>query len=84
MSSRTRETMMLGDVPTSVTMPPSSAANDIGISSAETGLLLRRASWNATGISIANAPMFFTKAESSATVPDSAITCAPVCVRCEP
>ena len=30
--SRTRDTMMLGEVPTSVTMPPSSEPNDIGIS----------------------------------------------------
>ena len=30
---------------------------------------MRRAIWNATGISIASAPMFFTKADSTVTVP---------------
>ena len=34
-SSRTRDTMMLGEVPTSVTMPPSSEPNAIGIRSAD-------------------------------------------------
>ncbi len=71
-----RATMMLGEVPTSVTMPPSSAANAIGINSSETEMLFLRASWNATGISIASAPMFFTKADSSATEPASTATCA--------
>ena len=80
-SWRTRETMMLGEVPISVTMPPSSAANDIGISSADTGRSCRRASWNATGIIIASAPMFFTTAESTMTVPASATTCVDVCFR---
>ena len=31
-SARSRDTMMLGEVPTSVTMPPSSEPNAIGIS----------------------------------------------------
>ena len=35
MSSRIRETMMFGDVPTSVTSPPSSAPKAIGISETE-------------------------------------------------
>ena len=83
-SSRTRDTMMLGEVPTSVTMPPSSAPNDIGINSADTGLLLRRASWKATGISMASAPMFLTNAESTVTEPVSASTCVPVRVRYGP
>jgi hypothetical protein len=73
--------MMLGDVPIIVTMPPSSAPNDIGISSAETGRLLRRASWNATGIIIASAPMFFTNADRTVTVAVSTITCTCVRVR---
>src|SRR3546814_6279735 len=38
-SSRTRLTMMLGEVPTSVISPPSSAANDIGIRKTEGGVL---------------------------------------------
>ena len=39
-------------------------------------MLFLRASWNATGISIASAPMFFTNADSSATAPASTATCA--------
>jgi hypothetical protein len=42
-SSRTRETMMLGEVPMSVIVPPSSAPNDIGISTADGEVSLRRA-----------------------------------------
>jgi hypothetical protein len=80
-SSRTRETMILGEVPISVTMPPSSAPNDIGISNAETGFSCRRASWNATGIIIANAPIFLTKAERTVTVPARAATCVAVRLR---
>ena len=79
-SWRTRETRMFGDVPTSVTMPPSSEPNAIGIRSIEGEVSFFRASWNATGISIASAPMFFTNPESKATVPVSTITCAPVFV----
>ena len=36
--------MMFGEVPTKVTMPPSSAPNDIGISSDEGEVPVRRAS----------------------------------------
>jgi hypothetical protein len=36
--------------------------------------LVLRASWNATGISMASAPMFFTKAERAVTVPTSTAT----------
>ena len=43
-SSRTRETMILGEVPTRVTMPPRSDPKAIGISSAEGGVPVRRAS----------------------------------------
>ncbi len=67
-SSRTRETMMLGEVPISVTMPPSSEPNAIGINSADTGLSFLRASWNAIGIIIASAPMFFTNADRMVTL----------------
>ncbi len=42
-SPRTRDTMMFGDVPTSVTRPPSSAPNDIGISVEDGELPPRRA-----------------------------------------
>ena len=42
--SRTRDTMIFGDVPISVTIPPSNAANDIGISSADTDVPCLRAS----------------------------------------
>ena len=37
-SSRTRDTMMLGEVPTSVTMPPSSEPNAIGMSKLDGGV----------------------------------------------
>ena len=69
-SSRTRDTMMLGEVPTRVTMPPSSEPKAIGIRKLEGGVLVRRAIWNATGIIIASAPMFFTKADSTVTTAD--------------
>ena len=74
-SSRTRDTMMLGEVPTSVTMPPSSEPNDIGISNDDGEVPVRRASWKATGISIASAPIFLTKAESKVTEPTRATIC---------
>ena len=43
-SSRTRDTMMLGEVPTSVTMPPSSEPNAIGIRKIEAACRCVRAS----------------------------------------
>ena len=58
---------MFGEVPTSVTMPPSSEPNAIGISIAEGGVPVRRASWKATGIIIASAPIFLTKPDRAAT-----------------
>ena len=73
--SRTRDTMMLGEVPTSVTMPPSSAPNDIGISKDDGEVPVRRASWKAIGISIASAPIFLTKPESKVTEPTRATIC---------
>ncbi len=75
-SWRTRETMMLGEVPTSVTIPPSSEPKAIGMSRHEGEVLLRRASWKATGSIIASAPMFFTKADRTVTMNTSSITCA--------
>ena len=56
-------------------VPPSNAPNDIGISSEDGDVFVRRASWNAIGISMASAPIFFTKADSRATVPARTITC---------
>ena len=70
-----RETTIFGEVPTRVIVPPSSAPNDIGISSEEGEVFVRRASWKATGISIASAPIFLTKADIRVTAPVSAITC---------
>ncbi len=70
-SSRTRDTTMLGEVPICVISPPSSEANAIGIRNVEGEVLERRANWNAIGIMIASAPMFFTKADSTATVTTS-------------
>ena len=60
---------MLGEVPTSVMVPPSNAPKDIGMSSEEGEVPVRRASWNAIGISMASAPIFLTKAESRVTEP---------------
>ena len=62
--------MMLGEVPTRVTMPPSSEPKAIGMRKLEGGVLVRRAIWNATGIIIASAPIFFTKADSTVTTVD--------------
>ena len=70
-SSRTRDTMMLGEVPIRVTMPPSSEPKAIGIRKRDGEVLVRRAIWKATGIIIASAPMFLTKAESTVTTPTS-------------
>ncbi len=75
-SWRTRATMMLGEVPTSVTMPPRSDANAIGMRKRDTETPLRRANWNATGIIIASAPMFLMKAENTATAVTRRIICA--------
>src|SRR3546814_11139784 len=66
-SSRTRLTMMLGEVPTSVISPPSSAANDIGIRKTEGGVLFFFAIWSAEVISIASAPTFLTSADAKPT-----------------
>jgi hypothetical protein len=78
MSWRKRETMMLGEVPTRVITPPSSAPKDMGISSADTDVPARRATWKAIGRKSASAAMFFMKADSSATTVTSTATWAPV------
>ena len=62
---------MLGEVPICVISPPSKEANAIGIRNVEGEVLERRANWNAIGIMIARAPMFFTKADRTATVTTS-------------
>ena len=66
-SSRMRETMMLGEVPTSVASPPSSDPKDSGISRREAGLPVRREIWKAIGMKMASAPIFFMKADSIVT-----------------
>jgi hypothetical protein len=73
--SRICETMMLGEVPISVMRPPSSEAKDMGMRSAEGEVPFFFASWKATGMSIASAPIFLTKAARTATLEVSAITC---------
>jgi hypothetical protein len=65
---------MFGNVPISVIRPPSSEPNDIGISSFDTGVPVLRSSWKATGMNIASAPMFFTRAETSVTEETSTTT----------
>ena len=57
-SARTLAIRIFGAVPTIVTIPPSIAENAIGISTAETGVLLRRHSCSATGMNTARAPTF--------------------------
>ena len=73
--SRTRLTMMLGEVPTSVISPPSSEANDIGIRNTDGEVLLFFAIWKAAGISIASAPTFLTNAEAKPTDAVSTSSC---------
>ncbi len=58
-SARTFETITFGDVPTSVTMPPMSEAEAIGMSSDEGVVPLRRATCSAIGMKMASAPTFF-------------------------
>ena len=64
--SRTSDTRMLGEVPTSVTRPPSSEANDMGIRRRETEVPVRLVSWPATGIRIARAPTFLVAMDRTA------------------
>ena len=75
-SSRRRDTMMFGEVPISVIVPPSSEPNASGMSSSEGEQFERLAICSAIGIIIASAPMFFTNAESSVTAPTSTRICA--------
>ncbi len=67
---------MLGDVPISVTSPPSSEAKDIGMSSRPGDTPVRRAIWSATGIIIASAPTFLVTIEMSMVMMTSTGTCA--------
>ncbi len=75
-SARTRDTTTFGDVPTCVISPPISDPNAIGIKNTEGCTFERRANWNATGIMIASAPMFFMKAERMVTVTTRRASCA--------
>ena len=70
-SSRTRETTMLGEVPICVIRPPSSEPNAIGIRNTDGETPERRANWKAIGIMIASAPMFLTKADRTVTTTTS-------------
>ena len=74
-SARTLATRMLGEVPTSVTMPPSRDAAAMGISRAEGAVLCRRASCSATGMKMASAPTFLVTMESRVTHTTSTGTC---------
>ncbi len=80
-SARTFETITFGEVPTSVTMPPMSEAEAIGISSAEGGVPLRRASCRAMGMKMASAPTFFVTIDRSRTPATRIGTCRPGLVR---
>src|SRR3954454_22320057 len=76
-SWRTRLTMMLGEVPTSVMRPPSSEPNDIGIRKQEGEAFDLLAIWKAAGIIIARAPIFLTRAERKVTEPTRTNSCEP-------
>jgi len=73
--ARNEAAMMFGGVPISVVMPPSSEANASGMRKTEAGIAFRRATWMATGMTSASAPMLFMNAESAATMPVSAASC---------
>ena len=66
---------MFGDVPINVIEPPSRDAKASGIRNSEGDRSLRRATWKATGIKIASAPTFFTKAERAVTQATRTPTC---------
>ena len=74
-SWRTLLIRMLGEVPTRVTMPPTSEPNAIGISSLDGELPVRRASCMATGMKIASAPTFLVTMDSSVVATTRAGTC---------
>ena len=73
--SRARLTMMLGEVPTSVIRPPSSAAKDMGIRKTDGLTSFFFAICNEAGISMASAPMFLTIALATPTDPASTRSC---------
>ena len=75
---RTRLTMMLGEVPTSVINPPSREPNDIGIRKEEGEVPDLFETWKAAGIIIASAPIFLTRAERKVTEPTRRRSCDPV------
>ena len=81
-SARIRPTITLGEVPTSVIVPPNSEPKAIGIRRLDGEVPVRRASWNAIGIMIASAPTFLTKADSSVTTPTSTRICRCTVTRC--
>ena len=74
-SSRTWLTMMLVEVPTSVTKPPSSDMNAMGIRSDAGEVLVLRASRSAVGIRIARAPTFLVGIDNRAVAPARTGTC---------
>jgi len=81
-SSRTRLTMMLGEVPINVISPPSSEANAIGIRKADGEVSDFFAIWNAAGIIIASAPIFLTSADPRPTLAASSSNCERTVVTC--
>ena len=67
---------MLGEVPTSVTIPPISEPKAMGISMKDRGVPVRRDSCAATGISMASAPTFLVIIDRTVTAETSTVTCA--------
>ena len=73
---RTPDTIRLGHVPTSVTSPPKSEANAIGISRRDTGTPVLRPVCIASGIMMASAPIFLVSIDSTITAPEKIGICA--------
>ena len=71
MSARTPATMMFGEVPTRVTMPPAMAPKAIGISRRDGGDPVLRLTDRATGSRIARAPTFLVTIDNRVTAPVS-------------
>ena len=63
--------MILGAVPTRVTIPPAMAPKAMGISNREGEDPVRRATCRATGIMIASAPTFLVAMDRRVTTPVS-------------
>src|SRR3546814_10671412 len=73
--SRTRETMILGEVPTRVINPPSREPNDMGIRNTDGDAPDFRAILSADGIRMASAPIFLTSADRTVKEDTTMVSC---------